>query len=151
VAYVLTPAGQALPESPAAFRLVFRSPSTWIYHLAGSAPYFAATDPRCRVASSSRTSAQLACPGPAALVRRETDLPGWSATVDGRSVPVTRVGGLFQSVAVGSGAHRVGFSYAPPYIGRGSVAFAAGCGWLLAAAVVNRRRTPRSTSRSLTL
>jgi hypothetical protein len=30
VAYVLTPAGQTLPESPSTFTLVFRSPSTGI-------------------------------------------------------------------------------------------------------------------------
>jgi hypothetical protein len=140
VAYVLTPAGQPLPQSQATFRLVFRSPSTWIYHLAGSAPYFDATNPRCRVAPQSGTSVRLTCPGPTVLMRRETSLPGWSASLDGHSTRVAQAGDLFQAVAVGAGAHRVQFSYVPPNLVWGVIAFVVGCGWLLVA-ISGRRRT----------
>src|SRR5207237_9257352 len=40
VAYVLTPAEEPLPGSRTTFSLVFRSPSTRIYHLPGARPYF---------------------------------------------------------------------------------------------------------------
>jgi hypothetical protein len=138
VAYVLTPAGRALPESPTTFRLVFRSPSAWIYRLAGSAPYFTASNPACAVSSQSRTSVQLSCPKPTVLVRRETYLPGWSAKVDGRAARVSKVDDLFQAVTVGRGSHRVTFGYSPPHIGWGFSAFVAGCGWLLLAASSRR-------------
>jgi hypothetical protein len=38
---------------------------------------------------------------------------GWHASVDGRSVPIERWGGAFQSIAVPPGRHRVEFRYAP--------------------------------------
>lgn len=141
VAYVLTKPGQPLPESPATFTQVLRSPTTWIYRLAGSAPYFTATDPRCTVRSSTRQVATLTCPGRATLVRHETALPGWSARVDDAAAEIRPHADLFQSVSVDAGTHRVAFSYSPPAIGWGYLAFAGGCIWLLLGAF-RRRRTP---------
>jgi hypothetical protein len=138
VRYVLTPPGEPLPQSPSTFRLVFRSPSAWIYRLAGSAPYFSA--PGCAARPDGREAVRLACPGPTTLVRRETDAPGWSARIDGRSVPVRRAEGLFQAVAVGPGTHRVEFGYLPRGVVWGLAALAAGCAWLLIAAAAGRRR-----------
>ena len=135
VAYVLTPAGQALPQSPSTFTLVFKSPSTWIYRLAGSAGYFTATNARCTVTFQSEESAGLDCPRPTILVRRETAFAGWSATVDGRSARISSADGLFQAVTVGAGSHRVQFDYQPPNIGWAYAAFAAGCAWLLLPAI----------------
>lgn len=142
VAYVLTPPGQALPQSASTFKLVFRSPSTWIYHLAGAAPYFTPSDARCSVKFVNRETAQLSCPAQTTLVRRETDFPGWSAQVAGRPVPVRSWDGDFQAVSVPAGSHRVQFGYAPPGIKWGLLAFVAGCVWLLAAAVAGRRVRP---------
>jgi hypothetical protein len=143
VAYVLTPAGEELPQSPETFKRVFRSPSTWIYRLAGTAPYFTARDPGCGVRPQGRESVQLSCPAPTQLIRRETDLPGWSAEIDGRPVQVRRAGELFQNVAVGAGSHRVTFSYLPPRIGWGFLALAVGFAWLLLPAARARWRSGR--------
>lgn len=140
VAYVLAPAGQALPETPTTFKLVFRSPSTWIYHLAGAASYFTATNPRCTVRAKGRQSVTVSCPAPAVLVRRETDLPGWSVRVDGHSTRLHRFDDLFQAVHVEQGRHQVTFSYSPPHIRWGFVGFAAGCLWLILAPIASRRR-----------
>ncbi len=139
VAYILTPAGQALPQSAATFQLVYRSPSTWIYHLAGAARYFTATNRGCTLTTGSREAVQVSCATPTELIRRETDLPGWSAQVDGHSVPVHRTDALFQTIRVKAGRHRVTFSYLPPKLLWGLLAFAAGCGWLLLPAVAIRR------------
>jgi Bacterial membrane protein YfhO len=133
VAYVLTPAGHPLPRSRA-LTLAFRSPSTRIYRLAGATPYFTAT-PACTVRAASRASVELRCPRRARLVRRETYLRGWSADVDGRATGVQRFDGLFQSVGVPAGTHRITFAYAPPYLWWGVAAFAAGCAWLLASGI----------------
>ncbi len=129
VRYVLTPAGQALPTASGAFRLVFRSPSTWIYELSGSQPYFTAQG--CSVAARDGTTARVSCTAPATLVRRETNLPGWSAAVDGRATPIASADGLFQSIRVAAGAHSVSFSYAPPYIVWGLVGLVLGAGWVV--------------------
>ena len=138
VRYVLTPPNAPLPQSPSTFTLVFRSPSTWIYRLAGAAPYFTARG--CKVRPDGREAVQLTCPAPTTLVRRETEYPGWSARVDGESASVERAGDLFQAVTVGPGAHRVEFSYSPPKAVWGLLAFLAGCAWLLVAAATGRRR-----------
>jgi len=131
VAYVLTPA--AHPPAPSrSFTLAFRSPTTRIYRLAGTKPYFTA-DAACAVRATTRESVRLSCVRPARLVRRETYMRGWSARVDGDPAHVQRVGGVFQAVDVPAGTHRVTFTYSPPYIWWGVVAFAVGCAWLLGA------------------
>jgi hypothetical protein len=133
VAYVLTPAGEPLPQSRTTFSLVFRSPSTRIYSLAGSIPYFTASSPACTIRTKARDDVQLSCPTPALLVRRETDLRGWRADIDGHAARLKRIDGLFQGVKVPAGTHRITFDYSPPYIGWGFAALAAGCAWLLLA------------------
>ena len=144
VSYVLTPAGQALPETPSTFTLVDRTPSTWIYHLSGAASYFGASDPGCRVQSSSRSVARVSCPRPALLIRRETYFPGWSDHIDGRSSTLQPYDGIFQAVSVPAGAHTVSFSYSPPNMIWGAVGLVCGCLLLLGAAL---RRSLRGGGR----
>lgn len=141
VKYVLAPAGQLLPQGADGLRLVFRSPSTWIYRLAGSDPYFTATGGRCRVTASGREAAQLSCAAPSELIRRETYMPGWSAEVDGHAVAVREVDGLYQEVPVGAGVHRVTFGFAPPHIELGVLALIAGLVAWVASGIYNRRRS----------
>ena len=57
--------------------------------------------------------------------------------MDGRGVPITEVDGLFQSVPVPAGNHIVSFSYAPPGILWGELAFLLG---VLALAGAGSRR-----------
>src|SRR5262249_14298480 len=109
VAYVLTPAGHTLPPP---FTLAFRTSTTWIYRLTGSDPLMTASG--CTVDASEAT-AVLACARRTRLVFRETALPGWHATLDGRPAHPQPVDGVFQSLPVGPGSHRVTFSYAPPF------------------------------------
>jgi hypothetical protein len=130
VKYVLTPAGQALPQSPRGFTVVFRSPSTWIYRLAGTEPYITTTS-GCRVTASDSSSARVRCTTPAVLIRRETDLPGWSASLDGHTVRIQRRDGLFQSIRVPAGSHKVRFGYRPPNIVWGLLGLIAGCAWVV--------------------
>jgi hypothetical protein len=112
VRYVLTPAWESLPQRPKALRLVFRSPSTRIYQLAGAAPYYQA--PGCQVGSASSDSVSVSCPRPTTLVRRETWFDGWTARVNGRPAHIRRIDGLFQGVNVPAGSHRLTFSFLPP-------------------------------------
>ena len=138
VAYVLTPAGQSLPAP--AFTLVLRSPTTWIYYLAGAAPYLGA--PGCTVDAATRTSARVTCPTPTRLVRRETDYPGWSARIDGHAAPIRPVDRLFQAITIPAGSHRVTFAYTPRHMTWAYVAFAIGILSLLIPARVLDARNP---------
>jgi hypothetical protein len=140
VRYVLAPAGQALPERPGGLSLVFRSPSTWIYRLAGTAPLFSAAGAGCSVRTESTETARVSCPAASTLVRRETYARGWSASIDGHDAPVRSAGGLFQSVAVPAGTHRVQFSFSPPYIGWGGLAFVVGLAGLGLGVLAGRSR-----------
>jgi hypothetical protein len=147
VAYVLTLPGQRLPQSPGGFQLVFQSPSTWIYHLAGAAPYFSASNRSCQVTAHGRQAVQLTCSGPTVLLRRETDFSGWTAHTNGRALNVRQADGIFQAVAVPSGTHEVTFSYAPPGSSWSLAAVLAAFGWLIGAAVVRRKTgAPKCTS-----
>ncbi|MEO6857875.1 MAG: YfhO family protein, partial [Solirubrobacteraceae bacterium] len=124
VNYVLTPANQPLTQSPSSFQLAARTPTTRIYHLTGAAPYF--TAPGCRVQSGDRQDVTLTCPHATALTRRETDLAGWTATIDNHQTPIREADGLFQATTIPAGIHRVTFSYAPPDILWAALAFVAG-------------------------
>src|SRR5581483_17040 len=139
VAYFLVAPSRPLPTSAGGFHLVFRSPSALIYRLAGAAPYFSAAG--CVVTPDGVDAARLSCSHRSTLTRRETYLPGWSASVDGRAVSLRRTDGPFQSVAVGAGAHRVSFSYQPPHVVWGWLALALGCA-SLAASLLGRVRNP---------
>ena len=86
-------------------------------------------------------------PDPSILVVRNAWDEGWSATLDGRSVPLLRVDGFVQGVAVPEGRHRIRLSYREPAIGRG-IALSA-LAWfgllaVLAVALVRGRRTQAS-------
>ncbi len=140
VAYVLTPAGQRLPPEHGSLKLVYRSASSWIYHLTGSAPYFQLSNGACSTESAGDAAVRVACPTSVTLIRHETDLPGWSAAVDGHPVPVGQSGGVFQAVSVRSGVHQVTFSYSPPHIEWGYLGFLFGCAWLVVAPLAARRR-----------
>ena len=147
VSYVLTPARQSLPQSPSTFRLVFRSPTTRIYQLAGASQYFDA--PGCQVTSSDRQSAEVTCPQRTTLTRRETWLSGWSAAVDGQPTPIHRVDGLFQAIALPPGRHRITFSFVPPGMGWAGIGLLVGCALMLVptfAGRLSRRRTERRAS-----
>ena len=58
-------------------------------------------------------------PNPSILVIRNAWDEGWSATLDGHSVPLLRVDGFVQGVAVPEGRHTVRLVYREPAIGRG--------------------------------
>jgi hypothetical protein len=144
VRYVLSPAGQPLPRRPAGLRLVFRSPSTWVYRLDGALPYFNASG--CVTGSGARDSAHVVCARPSTLLRRETWLAGWSAQLDGHPTAIRRVDGLFQAVTVPAGSHRVTFSFTPPGMGWAFTGFLGGCALMLVPTVRRRATSLREAS-----
>lgn len=70
--------------------------------------------------------------------------PGWTATVDGRSVPVVEVDGAFAGVVVPAGEHRVSLRYEPTYLPQaGALTALAICGLLASVWLDPRRRDRR--------
>jgi hypothetical protein len=130
VRYVLTrPGADPFAGSAGAgdgVQLVASSPYVSIYELPHPRPYFSATGGRCTLAWSSREAVAARCGGPASLLRLELDLPGWTATVDGHSVPIRSADGGFMSVPVPAGNSTVTFAYLPPHEDLGLAAGVAG-------------------------
>jgi hypothetical protein len=138
VSYILTPRSQLLGSVGGVFTLVDRTATTNIYRLSGAAPYFSAAG--CSVRSTARQAATVSCSSPSTLVRLETDMPGWNADVDGHHRLIRRSGDLFQSVPVSAGTHTIRFSYRPPNILLGELAFVGGIVLLVATGLGGRRR-----------
>lgn len=141
VRYVVAPPGLELPLGPSKFTIAFRSPTTLIYSLSGTSPYFTVTDPNCSVRAQSGQSARVSCSTSTTLVRRETYMPGWSAAIDGHTRPIRAYDGDFQAVTVGPGTHQVTFGFAPPHTDWAVVGFLVGCFCLLGAPLLARART----------
>jgi uncharacterized membrane protein YfhO len=83
-----------------------------------------------------RLSVDVNMPAEGRLVVAETYFPGWSATVDGRPAQVISANGVFCSVAVGAGKHRVEFRYDPGSFTLGLVLSAVGVGLALSLAAI---------------
>lgn len=124
VSYVLSAPNLPIPHTPS-LTLVAKTPTAWIYRLAGGAPLFDTPGSHCRTTPHNVTSATVDCTTAGTFVYHETTQPGWSATIDGRSV-TDRAAGLFQSVHIPPGRHTVSFDYQPPGILWGELAFVLG-------------------------
>jgi uncharacterized membrane protein YfhO len=77
---------------------------------------------------------------PQALRLRLTDVPGWHASVDGRSVPIQRFAGVMLQVVVPAGRHQVRLTYWPSRFTLGIVLAAGAAVGLLSALVLDHRR-----------
>jgi hypothetical protein len=64
--------------------------------------------------SSERLELEVEASRPTLLLVRDAFAPGWSARVDGRSVPTQRADGRHRAVAIPSGKSRVVLEYRPP-------------------------------------
>ena len=78
---------------------------------------------------------------PQALRLHLTDVPGWSATIDGRPLALTRYSGLMLQARVPAGQHQVEVVYWPPLFTLGLfLAAVSALGLLLGVAIEARRR-----------
>ena len=94
-----------------------------------------------------RLAVRVTTEAPGLLVVLDTWMPGWSATVDGRAVPVLRGDHAFRVVALPEpGRHRVVFRYRAPGLRAGAtISLATLLGLVgLVAASRHRRRADRS-------
>jgi hypothetical protein len=88
-------------------------------------------------------------PDRAFIVIADSDVPGWTALLDGQTVPIQRVNLLARGIVVPAGRHRLDLHYVPEGWARGVALTRAGLlAWLLAALAAFawsflNRRTPR--------
>ncbi|MBV8203171.1 MAG: YfhO family protein [Acidobacteria bacterium] len=100
----------------------------------------------CRARQRRPEEVSLDCDSPAGgyAVLLDEWAPGWSATADGRPVPILLADGLFRAVAVGPGPHRIAFRYRTPGLRAGAavslLAWLAAGAWLLAGPARRRRQ-----------
>ena len=66
--------------------------------------------------------------------------PGWSAAVDGRTVPIERWRDTFQSIPVAAGDHRVVFEYHERHLALGAMVSLAGLAGLILVILSDRRQ-----------
>jgi hypothetical protein len=103
-------------------RLVYHDDVADVYAVPYTRPFYSEASGTCRFDSPTYSSVRVDCPTAAVLTRNELDMPGWTARVDGRSVPVRPDADGLQKVAVPAGQSTVRFSFEPPHT---NVAFAA--------------------------
>lgn len=118
VKYLLVPSSVVL--LPALFNLgvkqVFRDSLATIYLMPSTRPFFSTSQPSCTVTSTEDNVATVTCAKPGAtLLRTELAMTGWKASVNGRSVPITTVDGVYQQVALPQGTSTVRYSFFPPH------------------------------------
>ncbi len=63
--------------------------------------------------SPNRASLEVSCAGTCYLVMADSYLPGWQATVDGRSTEIYRTDAVVRGIFVPAGSHHVEFRYRP--------------------------------------
>lgn len=126
----------------AGLRKVWSDPFTEIFRFPASASFYSVPS-SCAVVRGDIAAVTVKCDAPAVLVRRELSLPGWRATVNGKSATVGTSGGVFEAVKVGAGESTVAFSFVPPHMVVGWAALVVGVlllGGGLGASIRQRRR-----------
>ncbi len=101
-------------ESTDAPRRVFRAHTTDVYELTEYRPY--ASAPGCTVTATSQEQLAAECLAPARLTRLEVMMNGWTATVNGRAVPVSLADDTFQAIDLPAGSSSIQFRYDPPFV-----------------------------------
>src|SRR4029077_18404916 len=88
--------------------------------------------------------AEMETPGPGILALTERFHEGWSATSDGRPLPVVRVEEDFLGCKVDGTVHRVELRFRPRSVVRGTIVSAIGGVLLVAAVAIGWRRPDQS-------
>jgi hypothetical protein len=100
----------------------------------------AAASGSCRITRDEpeRVEVETASDQAAYLLLADTFDPGWSATLDGRPVPIRPAYVAFRAVFLPAGRHRLSFSYRPAGFAAGSIASLLGVAVALALLVIRR-------------
>ena len=117
VKYLLIPSSVIINPKLTALGVtqVFKDSLATIYQMPYTRPFFTASS-SCTVTSSSVNFATVDCPnGGATLLRTELSMKGWTATVNGRTVPIKTVDGVYQKISLPAGTSTVEYKFFPPH------------------------------------
>lgn len=149
VSYILEPVGHAAPPGtklvgPIATEDLYRVPGAGVVTVEpkGEAPDGASAVPvRVTAEGPSSLAFDIRAPEDSTVYLHLTDVPGWTATVDGRPLALERWGDVMLSASVGPGNHHVVLSYRPKTFEVGLLLAAlAAVGLVVALAVAAWRR-----------
>jgi hypothetical protein len=142
VTYVLAPRN-AIPAEAAAqhgLQRVYSDDFFEILQLPDPAAYWHTGDgAQCTIGAQDATHADVDCAVGGSLVRLEQYMPGWTAVVNGRGVPVQRTDAIFQKIPLQAGHNRIVFTFAPPHIGIAWAVCLVGLVVAVSAGAVSRR------------
>jgi hypothetical protein len=118
VKYLLMP--KALVILPALtnlkVKLVFSDAKASIYEMPSPRPFLSTKSSSCTLTRKNVDKTTVTCPnGASTLVRTELMMAGWKAYVNGKSVTIKTVDGVYQSVKVPQGTSTVTYSFLPPH------------------------------------
>lgn len=125
VKYVVTAPGVATTEQAARYglRLVYQDSKTNIFEDPRADSLYTTSGADCRILAQAASSVRVDCDHAATLVRRGLTSPGWTATADGTSLPLTATPNkLYQQVTVPAGTSTVTFDYRPAFFEIATVA-----------------------------
>jgi hypothetical protein len=154
VKYVLVARGAPAPVQNPPLSLVYHDALIDIYELPHTRAFYSDATGRCSFSAMTYSGVSVECPTPAIITRNELEMPGWSASVNGRSTPVRADSDGLETVAVSAGVSKVAFRFEPPHttiaviLAVLGLALCAGVG-LLSRTLTPRRR-PQHSSRRFT-
>jgi hypothetical protein len=70
----------------------------------------------CTVTARGLDRATVTCAQPGTVTRTVLTMPGWTASVDGDTTPITTVEGAFQQISVPAGTHEISYSFIPNHV-----------------------------------
>ena len=150
VKYVLVASGAPNPVGSPPLRLVYHDAVMDIYATPNPRSFYSDASGKCSFTAVTYSQVSVDCPTPAVVTRNELAMPGWSASVDGRSVPVRADTDGLLSVAVPAGVSTLKFRFEPPHttvaviLALLGLALCAGAGLVVRARDTYNRRRRRS-------
>jgi uncharacterized membrane protein YfhO len=97
-------------------KLVYTDAKVNIYEMPHPRAFLSTKSSSCTVTTTNVDKTSVNCPnGASTLVRTELMMAGWKAYVNGKSVTITTVDGVYQSVKVPQGTSIVTYSFVPPH------------------------------------
>lgn len=128
---------------------VFSDSLATIYQLPHPRALFSSPNAGCRVVSSAPSLAVTTCKSPSTITWTELSMKGWSAHVNGATVPITTVDGVYQQVAVPAGTATVSFTFRPPHELLAFALFALAVAFMIVSLVDERRHLARQVHAAL--
>jgi hypothetical protein len=151
--YVLVPSGAPDPLKRPPLRLVYHDAVVDIYATPHTRPFYSDPGGTCAFSAMTYSHVLVDCSTPAIVTRNELEMPGQSASVDGRAVAVRADSDGLGTIAVPAGVSTLKFGFEPPHTPIALVAAllglalcaGAGPGLRTLTSHAGRRRSSRST------